>query len=103
MRLPSTVQIGNIKYVIQTVPQSTIGGNWGVTSFDDCVIQVSNELSYDRQIRVLFHEINHALIYERQILPGNNDEEYQATALANAMIELFKNNKHLLQYINEMN
>ena len=95
------VQVDSVNYRIEEVDTPIIiehkeygGGGF----YNDALIKVGNFLKGDAKIKVLMHEIIHAILFERG-MPEASEDEILVEELAKSFINLIRSNSNLIAFI----
>lgn len=94
------IDILGINYKVEEVDQVDKNERlFGEINYIDQTIKIEKDLTDERKIQVLIHEITHG-ICEQLNIEVVNKEEHLVQIFANGVYQVFKRNKDLLSLIN---
>lgn len=97
MKLPKSIKVGGFVFTIVEKPE--LDGSWGECNFEKMEISIATKQEETGLRNSLFHEIIHAIIFERfhgsKLITDKNEEQI-VEGITNGLLSLFANNPQIL-------
>ncbi|MGC4375745.1 hypothetical protein WD019_02220 [Fictibacillus sp. Mic-4] len=95
MNLPTEVKIGAMRYSIELVPKLHEHRSlYGEVNYSQQTIIIADDISNQRQVNALFHELTHAILFETGDFDLCDDEEF-VRRFSNLLTQIFADNEWL--------
>lgn len=103
-KIPESIRIGCYDYKVQVRTNVESIGNANVGEFSprEVLIVVNTQMDPIYSLNTLIHEINHAIMYVESTSHTEDwSNEYIVNLMANAWVQIYRDNPELLKYIVE--
>ena len=98
MKKPLRIKVGHLEYeVLALTPKHVMceGRNYGLHVIEDNIIYIDASQSPAEQVRILLHELIHAMCWAHNIPKQPRDEEQMCGILESPLAYLFRDNPGL--------
>jgi hypothetical protein len=108
LKLPEVIKIGGFDYKVEMKDKAFASVNNevcdGTISYSQHLININNDMDFPTQLSTLLHETLHGIFTDRQIMStmAKGTEESTVENMVNGLVQLFRDNKELLNLINNL-
>lgn len=96
-KLPSVIKVGHIDFSIVLVPGADIDA-YGDCNLDEQRIRIDKDLKPHTMVETVLHEVCHAC-WPQHLRTAGGTEEAVITALSPNLLQVWRDNKALVQWI----